>query len=105
MAAFILVLVSIVGLKLVPAYIQDAEINKLFTVIAHDPDMQKASIRDIRDSFSRRASIDGITAITAADIEIDNSADTPVLNANYFVKLPLVANVSLYLDFKPSSAP
>jgi Domain of unknown function (DUF4845) len=102
--AFALVLVSITGLKLIPAYMQYAEINNLFTAIANDPDMQKAPLREIRASFSKRASIDNITAIKADDIELDSSEGKPVLSASYFIKIPLAGNVSLYLDFKPSSA-
>lgn len=102
--AFALVLLSITGLKLIPAYMQYAEINNLFTAIANDPEMQKASIREVRASFNKRASIDNITAIKADDIEIDNVDGKPVLSASYFVKVPLAGNVSLYLDFKPSSA-
>lgn len=104
LGAFLLVLVSITGLKLVPAYIQDAEINKVFSEISNDPDMQKATVHDLRMAFSKRAMIDNITAVKAEDIEIDNSAARPVLNASYAVKVPLVANVSLYLDFNPASA-
>lgn len=102
--AFALVLLSITGLKLIPAYMQYAEINNLFTAIANDPEMQKASIREVRASFNKRASIDNITAIKADDIEIDNVDGKPILSASYFVKVPLAGNVSLYLDFKPSSA-
>src|SRR3989304_3539705 len=68
--AFLLVLASITGLKLIPAYMQNAQINSVFTTISHDPDMQKASPREIRNSFDKRASIDAITAIKAVEIEI-----------------------------------
>jgi hypothetical protein len=102
--AFVLVIVAITGLKLVPAYIQDAQINSIFKDIAHDPDMQKATPHDIQVSFDRRASIDAITAIKASDIDISSAGDTPVLSANYVVKIPLVGNISLYLEFNPSSA-
>lgn len=102
--AFVLVLVSSVALKLVPSYMQDAEVVKLFKAIASDPDMQKASMHDIRDSFNKRASIDNITAIKAEDIEMDKDSGTLVLSANYAVKVPLVGNISLYLDFNPRSA-
>lgn len=102
--AFILVLVSITGLKLIPAYMQDAQIKNLFVTIANDPEMQKASLSDIRMSFSKRASIDNITAIKVEDIDIASDAGKPVLSASYAVKIPLVGNVSLYLDFSPSSA-
>lgn len=103
LGAVILVFVSLLVMKLIPPYLQNAEINKLFTTIANDPDMQKVSLNEIRNSFSRRASIDNITAIRADEIDIDTSADKPVLTASYFVKIPLVANISLYLDFNSAS--
>ncbi len=101
--AVILVLVSLFFMKLIPPYLQNSEINKLLTTIANDPDLQKASLNNIRSSFSRRASIDNITVIRAEDIEIDTSTDKPVLTVSYFVKIPLIANVSLYLDFNSAS--
>jgi len=102
--AVILVLAITTGLKLVPAYMQNAGIGNLFTVIANDPEMQKASPREIRMSFSKRASIDNITAISAEDIEIASDGGGLVLSASYAVKVPLAGNVSLYLDFSPTSA-
>lgn len=102
--AVILVLVSITGLKLIPAYMQNAQIENLFIVIAGDPEMQSASVRDIKMSFNKRASIDDIRAITADDIEIVKEDGRLVLSASYSVKIPLVANVSLFLDFNPTSA-
>jgi hypothetical protein len=101
--AFVFVIVSITLLKLVPAYVQNAQINSIFRDIAHDPDMQKATPRDIEKSFDRRASVDAITAITSADIDISMAGDTPVLSASYPVKVPLVGNISLYIEFNPSS--
>lgn len=102
--AFVLVLASIGGLKLIPAYIEDAKINNLFTAIANDPEMQRAGPRDIKMSFNKRASIDNITAVKADDIEITTSGGRLVLSASYAVKVPLVANASLYLEFNPTSA-
>lgn len=104
LGAVILVLVSITGLKLIPAYMQDAEIKNLFVAIANDPEMQSASPRDIKLSFNKRASIDNINAIKADDVEIAREDGRLVLSASYSVKIPLVANVSLFLDFNPSSA-
>lgn len=104
MGAFILVLASITGLKLIPAYMQNAQVKNLFVAIANDPEMQKAAPRAIRDSFSRRASVDNVTAIKAEDIEIASDEGKPVLSASYSVKIPMGGNVSLYLEFNPSSA-
>ena len=102
--AVILVLAITTGMKLIPAYMQDAKIGNLFTVIANDPEMQKASPREIRQSFSKRASIDSVTAINAEDIEITSNGGRLVLSASYAVKIPLAGNVSLYLDFSHTSA-
>lgn len=104
LGAGLLVLGSMVSLKLIPAYLQNAEVNKLFSSIAHDPDMQKAPPREIRASFSKRASIDGITAIRAEDLEIESDSGKPVIHASYAVKVALAGNISLYLEFNPSSA-
>jgi len=66
--------------------------------------MQTAAPNELRAAFSRRASIDNITAIKAGDITIETIAGKKVLSASYAVKVPLVSNVSLNIDFNPSSA-
>ena len=101
--AVILIFVSITGLKLIPAYMQDSTIKNVFISIVNDPEMQKASPRDIRMAFIKRASIDNIRAINAEDIDIAKDGDRLVLSASYTVKIPLAGNVSLYLEFNPSS--
>lgn len=102
--AFVLVVVGIFGLKLVPAYMEDAQIKTVFNAIAHDPDMQKATTRDIRNSFERRSSIDGIKSIKADDIEITSDNGQPYLSASYSVKVPLAGNISILMEFNPTSA-
>lgn len=100
----ILAFVFIMGLKIIPVYMQDAEIKNLFVAIATDPEMQKASPLEIRQSYGKRASIDNITAISMDDIDISREQDRLVLSASYDVKIPLVSNLSLYMEFEPSSA-
>ncbi|MDZ4200970.1 MAG: DUF4845 domain-containing protein [Gallionella sp.] len=103
--AVILVLVSILGMKLIPVYMEDKTVKSMLVEIANDPDMQKANPRDIKMSFVKRASIDNVKVLSADDIEISKEGDTLVLSAEYAVKIALVGNVSLYLEFNPSSAP
>lgn len=101
--AFILVMVIMVGLKLIPSYMQYGKIKNVFAEISRDPELQKATPREIRESFSKRASIDTIDAIKVEDIDISTDQGRLVLSASYAVKVPLVANISLYLDFNPTS--
>jgi hypothetical protein len=101
--AVALILASILGLKLIPAYMQDARIKNTFVTIANDPEMQKASAHNIRMSFSKRAEIDDIKAIKSEDVEIAKDGERLVLSASYSLVIPLFANISLSLDFNPSS--
>ena len=102
--AFLLVFLGITGLKLVPAYMQAAQIKNIFQTMVREPDLQKASPHDIQMSFVKYATIDNITAIKADDIEISSEDGRMVLSASYEVKVPLGGNVSFLLTFNPSSA-
>lgn len=99
----ILVFVALLGFRLIPVYMEDARIKNTFVVIANDPELSKASVRDIKIAFSKRADIDDIRAIKPDDIEIVKDGNSLVLSASYSVVIPLVANISLTLDFNPSS--
>lgn len=99
----LLILVAIGGMKVIPAYIQDAEINSILSIIANDPEMQGGQSKDIRESFSKRAMMNNINVVTANDIEIVKDAGGLLLSISYQVKIPLVGNASLLLEFNPSS--
>lgn len=101
LGAIILILVVIFGLQMIPAYIQNAKIVSVFNAMKHDPELAQANLDQMKASFSRRSSIDSITAITADQIEL---ADGGFLTAHYKVILPLVGNASLLLEFNPRSA-
>ncbi len=102
--AFLLVFLVITGLKLVPAYMEAGKIQNIFVSVAHDPNMQNAAPYDIRSAFDRQASIDDITAIKPGDINISSDAGRLVLSASYAVKIHLAGNISLYIEFNPTSA-
>ena len=103
MAAFVLIIVAILGMKLVPAYIHSAQISSIFQAVASDPAMQSASIKEIKESYQKRAYINAINELSPDDIEITKEGATLSLSANYAVKIPLVANVTLLLEFNPRS--
>lgn len=98
------IFVAILGMKLVPAYVHNAQISEIFKEIAADAAMQDASIKDIKDSYNKRASINSITDITAEDIDIGKDNGRLKLSASYSVKVPVVANITLLIEFNPSSS-
>ncbi|SFP36820.1 protein of unknown function [Nitrosomonas cryotolerans] len=100
----ILVFISILGMKLIPAYIEYASIKKTLTSITNDSNLQNATVNEIRQSFNKRAQIDNINVINGRDIKISQKDGRRILTVNYFVKIPLAANISLYLDFDTANS-
>ena len=102
--AIILIAVAVLGMKMIPAYMQNGTIKEVFNAVAHDPGLKGATIRDIELAYVKRAAVQDINAIKPGDINIQNDDSGISLSATYQVKIPLVANVSLVLDFNPSSS-
>ncbi len=99
----VLILVAILGMKVVPVYIENATIEKALVGITNDASLQNASVSQIRQSFNRRAQIDNIQAVTAKDIVINKGKGKTQLSINYTVLVPLFSNVSLHIDFEVKS--
>ena len=102
--AALVILVAILGLKLAPPYMHSAQIAQIFKAIASDPEMRNASIKEIKESYSKRADINYISDITADDIDVNKENGQFIISASYSVKIPLAGNITLVLEFNPSSS-
>ena len=100
----LLIFVAIGAMKLIPAYVENAKINKIFSTIAQDPEMQTATAKAVRESYSKRAQIDDVKVIDPNDIDVVKDASGLSLSISYPVKVPLFGNASLLLDFHSSSS-
>ncbi len=98
------IFVAILGIKMVPPYIHSAQIAQIFRTIVGDPAMKNATIKEIKDSYSKRADINYISDLTAEDIEVSKENGVLSLSAQYSVKIPVAGNVSIVLEFNPSSS-
>lgn len=101
--SFVLFFVAVLGMKLVPVYIENAAIKKTLIAIANDPVLQNGTKAEIKTSFNKRAQIDDISVVNEGDIEFNKENGQVVLSIIYSVKTPLFANISLYLDFNVRS--
>lgn len=100
---FVVVVVGIMSLKLIPGYIEYAKAKAAIEAIAHDP-TRTSSVAEVRKAFDARATIDDITAVRAADLEVTKEGGNVVISFSYRKEFPLFANVGLYVDFAASSA-
>lgn len=98
-----IVLAAIVGMRVVPAYIEYFTIKKAITAMTQSGELRNASVADVRRAFDRRTQIDEITAIGPNDLEITKEGGEVVIGFAYEKRLPLFKNISLVIDFAGSS--
>ncbi|MCB1986086.1 MAG: DUF4845 domain-containing protein [Burkholderiales bacterium] len=101
--SIVLVLVAVLGMKVVPVYIENASIKKNLTAIANDANLKDSHANQLRLAFTKRAQIDNITVIAAKDIKITRDKGQNHLSVDYSVNVPLFANISLQIDFETQS--
>lgn len=103
--AFVLVMVAMLGMKLVPAYIEFFSVKKILATMGQDSDLKSKSNGDIRTSFSNRANVGYVTVVKPEDISITRPGGVPVISVEYQFRTKIVGNVSLVVDFSASSDP
>jgi hypothetical protein len=101
--SIILVLVAVVGMKVVPVYVDNATIKKNLVAVAGDSSLQNANAAQIRLAFTKRAQVDGIKVVSAKDVKIVKDKEKLILSVAYTVEVPLVSNISLKFDFDVAS--
>lgn len=98
----LIVFAAIIGIKLIPAYIEYATITNHLREIARSPEAKTASVRDLQVTFNKRAQIDGIETVRGNDLEIEKDGGQIILRANYSTKISLFGNLSACIDFAAS---
>ena len=102
--AVVLFFVAMLAMKLVPAYIEFFSVKQILATLGQDPATKSMSNTEIRNSFSRRANVGYVTVVKPEDLSIDRSGRETVISTNYVFRTPLIANISLVVDFSASSA-
>ena len=91
----IVVFLLILGSKVVPAVVEYIAIERAVQKIKNEA----TTVRDIQTAFERHRTIDDITSITAADLDITKEGDKIVISYAYAKKIPVLDNVSIVIDF------
>ena len=99
----LLVLVLMLGFKLVPAYLEYTTIEKIFKNMAEDPTLRNARRPEMDRAWGARATVENIQSVDGALIDYTKEGDGWVISTEYEKKVPVARNVSLCIDFKPSS--
>jgi hypothetical protein len=98
----VLIAVVLVGIKLVPSYIEFMSIKKVVNAVASER-KDGASVSQLRNSFDLRRSVDYIESVTGSDLEITKDGSNIVIAVNYRKEIPLIANIGIYINFHTES--
>ncbi|MCL2644107.1 MAG: DUF4845 domain-containing protein [Betaproteobacteria bacterium] len=100
---FLLVCALLVVFKMVEPYKEYFALQRIVGLLA-DEGNNGASETELRNSYQRRAMVDGVDAVIKAnDLVFLKQGGQMVVEVEYERKAPLVSNVSLLFDFKASS--
>lgn len=99
----ILLLVTIVGMKIIPEVIEYAKIVSNIKAVAQDPALKQASAAEVRSAYNRRAIVDHTSAIQARDVEVTRDGNTLILSFAYRKEIRLFGPVGLVIDFEAST--
>lgn len=91
-------------LKMLPVYVQHWSVQSLFDGVLEEYTQENASITtgEIRSRLSKRLNINQIDVLSAKDIDIEKTAESYLVVANYEVREPLFANIDVVMVFENS---
>jgi hypothetical protein len=98
----VLVAVALVGMKLVPSYLEFMAVKKVIKSVAEEKG-GASTAAEIRNSFALRASVDAIESVKGSDLEITKDSSGLLIATRYRKEIPLVGNTGIYIDFSAAS--
>ena len=100
--AVVVVVCIMVGFRVMPAYIEWYSVTKaLEQALVDTKDLN--SVAEIRNAFQRLADAGYIESVQSRDVEVLKSKNEVTASVSWTRKLPLVANVSLFLEFESTA--
>ena len=100
-----IIFLAIIGMKMVPAYLEYFAIKKAVAAISQGGQLRNATVADVRKAFELRQAIDDFTSVGPKDLEITKDGNEVVIAFAYERRIPLFYNISLLIDFAGSSKP
>lgn len=99
LGAFVLFL----GFRALPAYSEYFAVQKILNAIAKESNSE-TSVAEIRRTFEKRADVEYVQSVGAADLNVQRQGAKVVLSMEYERRIPVAGNVSLVFAFNPSSS-
>jgi Tfp pilus assembly protein PilE len=94
----LVLVIALVAFRTIPSYIEYYTVTK--AVEGAIADSKNLTPQEIKRNFDRRIAADYVDSVRTSDLEVSKEGNQVVATVSWQKKLPLVANVSLLLDFE-----
>ena len=95
---------AIIGLKLIPVYLESWKIDKAMKGVMEDPSVGNQTKRDIIIALAKRLDIDGVTLISDSNFKeygkVTKRDTTVSMDIYYQREVPLFGNLTLVAEFE-----
>ena len=104
LGSVVVIFAALLGMKLLPSYIEYFAIKKAINGIVLESRGRGAAVSDLRRAFDARQAIDDFAAVKASDLEITKEGNGFSVTAAYRKEVPLFANIGVYIEFVASAS-
>lgn len=91
---------TLIVLKLMPIYYEDFKINTALKSLKEEEGISQKTDAEIQTIIMRRFRIDNIQRIALDDIEINRDRNGIMIDIDYEIRDPFIANVDVVVYFK-----
>ena len=94
---------SVIGLKLIPIYMDSWKIDGIMDAVISDPDVNQQTRKDVIESMLKRLDIDAVDAVNYSNYKesmtVSKEKNRTTIHIFYRVETPLIGNLYLIAEF------
>lgn len=91
--------VVVMGMRLVPVYLESMEVSSIIESVANDPEMRGASRAEVSRALNRRFSVNAIGNIDRDAISLNDTGAGVEIVVDYEVRVPMIRNLDIVASF------
>ena len=97
---------AVIGLKLIPVYMDSWKIDGVMQAVINQPDINEQSRQEVIDAMLKRLDIDAVDSLNYSNygdrLSVTKRKNNLTINVTYEIATPLMGNLSLLAEFDKS---
>ena len=95
---FLIGFIAFTTLKLFPVYMENYSIRS--SLASLEKEQEHMGAMAVRDTLIKRFGINNVTQVSADDVSVIRDGQLYLVDVDYEVRIPFIANISLLVSFK-----